>query len=251
MKKLILCTIIFCIPFFGFSQTESSTKNNDNSWDFNITPYLWMSSLKGDMTVLRQNVPVDLEFTDEIISNLNFAGMIHMEAKHHKLSIMLDATYADLDAKGQLQNTRIREHSVELQLKQIIVEGGIGYTFAEVHNFKLDALLGVRYFDASTDLEFKGNDILLNKEFSFVEPYVGLRLRNYWGKWGIGGRIDVGGFGAGSEVSYNYNALVAYQFTDLFGLTLGYQAYKPNYQEDLFAYNIGNEGFLLGFIFKL
>ena len=115
----------------------------------------------------------------------------------------------------------------------------------------MDALLGVRYFDATTDLEFKGNDILLNKDFDFVEPYVGMRFKNNWDKWAVGGRFDVGGFGVGSEVSYKYNAHIAYQFTDLFGLTLGYQAYKPNYQEERFKYNVGNEGFLLGFIFNL
>lgn len=249
MKKTLLYILVFCIPFFGYSQSESATKSNDKSWNFNITPYLWMSSLKGDITVLRQNIPVDLQFTDEIISNLKMVGMIHAEAKHNRLSIMLDATYASLDAKGQFKNTIIREHSVDLKLKETIIEGGLGYTFARIDNFSLDVLAGARYFDMNMDLEFDGNEIL-GKEFNFVEPYVGMRFQNDWGKWALGGRFDVGGFGAGSEISYKYNGLIAYQFTDLFGLTLGYQAYKPNYQEKLFKYNVGNEGFLLGFIFR-
>lgn len=249
MKKTIILISLFCIPFLGTAQTTQEKTVTDNSWNFSVTPYLWMSSLKGDITVLSQESSVNLQFTDEIISNLQMVGMIHAEANHKRLSIMLDASYANLNAKGEAKNT-LKDRSVELDLKQTIIELGIGYSFVKVNNFSLDALVGARYFDMNIDLEFKGNDILLNKEFDFVEPYVGLQLRNYWGKWSVGGRIDAGGFGAGSEISYNYNALVAYQFTDLFGLTLGYQAYKPNYQEELFKYNVGNEGFLVGFIFK-
>jgi len=249
MKKIVLFITIFCIPFFGIAQTTAEKKVPNNAWNFNVTPYLWMSSLKGDMTVLRKDVPIDLQFTDEIISNLKMVGMIHAEAKHNRLSIMLDASYANLEAKGQLKNT-IRDHSVGLKIKQTVVEGGLGYSFVKVSDFTMDALAGARYFNMNSETKFNGNEIS-NRDFNFVEPYVGMRFKNDWGKWAVGARIDVGGFGVGSEISYKYNALVAYKFTDLFGLTIGYQSYKPNYQDTLFKYNIGNEGFLLGFIFNL
>jgi len=249
MKKILLFILICCIPIVGFSQTEKRAEEKNSEWDFAITPYLWMCGLKGDMTVLRQNIPVDLEFSDEVISNLKMAGMLHAEANHKRWSIMLDASYADLEAKGQLKNTIIKDHSVELKLTQTIIELGFAYTFVNVHNFTLDALAGARYFNANMDIDFDENEIY-SKDFNWVEPYVGVRFKNDWGKWAIGGRFDVGGFGAGSDFSYKYNGLVAYQFTDLFGLTLGYQGYKPDYQEELFEYKVANQGFLLGFIFK-
>lgn len=248
MKKRILIAI-FCIPLFGIAQTTKEKQVTDQSWNFSVTPYLWMTSLKGDMTVLRNNIPVDAKFNDDIISNLKMAAMVHAEAKHNRLSIMLDAFYAKLGADGQLQDKIDTDHSVRLRIKQTIIEGGLGYSFAKVNGFTLDALAGVRYFNVNLETEFDGNEIS-ERDFNFVEPYVGMRFQNVWNKWMLAGRIDAGGFGAGSEISYKYNALLAYQFTDLFGLSLGYQAYKPNYQDTLFKYNVGNEGFLLGFNFN-
>lgn len=249
MKKTLLYIIIFCIPILGYSQTEKTSEVERSEWNFAITPYIWMCSLKGDLTVLRQEIPVDLEFTDEVISNLKMAGMLHAEADYKNWSIMLDASYANLDAQGQLKDLVIIDHSVYLKLKQTILEGGFGYSFVKIHEFSLDVLAGVRYFNVNIDIDFDENE-LLSKDFNFVEPYIGLRFQKDWNKWAIGGRFDVGGFGAGSEFSYKYNGLVAYQFTDLFGLTLGYQGYKPDYQEQFFNYKIANQGFLLGFIFR-
>ena len=250
MKKIIVYIILFCIPFVGIAQSTKEKQVTDQSWNFSVTPYLWMTSLKGDMTVLRKDIPVDAKFNDDILSNLKMAAMLHAEAKHNRLSIMLDAFYAKLGADGQLQDKIDTDHSVRLRIKETIIEAGIGYSFVKVHGFTLDALAGVRFFNLKSETEFDENEIS-SRDFDFVDPYVGMRFQNVWNKWSIGARIDVAGFGTGSEISYKYNALAGYQFTDLFGLSLGYQAFKPDYQDTGFKYNIGNEGFLLGFIFKL
>lgn len=249
MRKVILYVVIFCIPFVGFSQTEKETKVDDNSWEFNVAPYLWMTGLNGELTVLNQDVPVDLKFGDDILSNLKMAAMFHAEAKKNRLSIMLDVFYAKLGGDSQIEGP-VNVHDIRVRLKQNMYEGGLGYTFARSGGFSLDALVGARFFDVNTNTEFDGVEVS-SKDFNFLEPYVGMRFENNWTKWSVGGRFDIGGFGAGSEISYKYNVLVGYQFTDLFGLALGYQAYKPDYQEDLFRYNVGSEGLLLGFNFNL
>lgn len=249
MKKIVLFIVIFCLPFSGFSQTESTSTETNESWEFNVTPYLWMTGLSGEMTVLNKDVPVDLNFKGDILSNLKMAAMVHAEAKKGRFSIMLDVFYAKLGADGTLKAETITERNVRVRLKQNMFEGGIGYTFAKAGGFSLDALAGARFFDVNTNTEL--NDVALSsRDFNFIEPYVGMRFQNYWEKWAVGGRIDAGGFGVGSEISYKYNLFVGYQFSELFDLNLGYQSYKPNYVDDLFTYNIASEGFLLGFNFK-
>jgi hypothetical protein len=54
----------------------------------------------------------------------------------------------------------------------------------------------------------------------------------------------------GSEISYKYNVMVGYKFSELFQLDLGYQSYRPDYIEKNYSYNIGNEGPILGFNFS-
>lgn len=249
MKKTVLFVLIFSLSFVGFSQSETTSDKATDNWQFNVTPYLWMTGLKGEMTVLNKDVPVDLDFAGDILSNLKMAAMVHAEAKKGRFSIMLDVFYAKLGADGTLKQETIIERNLRVRLKQNMFEGGIGYTFAKTGGFSLDALVGARFFDVNTNTELNGV-ALSSRDFNFIEPYIGMRFQNNWEKWAVGGRIDAGGFGVGSEISYKYNLLVGYQFSELFGLNLGYQSYKPNYVDDLFVYNIASEGFLLGFNFK-
>jgi hypothetical protein len=239
MKKVVLYLVIFCLPLIGFSQTETTNKKTDDAWHFELTPYLWITSLNGDLTVADNEVPVDLNFADDILSNLKMAAMFHGEAKKNKLSIMLDIFYAKLGEDSEI-NGRVNETEIRVRLKQNMWEAGIGYTIAESGNFKLDALAGGRFFDVNTNTQKNGVEVS-DKDFNFIEPYIGMRFQNDWNKWAVGGRFDVGGFGiSDDEISYKYNLMVAYQFSELFSLDLGYQAFKPDYVDGLFTYNIAN-----------
>jgi len=106
-----------------------------------------------------------------------------------------------------------------------------------------------RKFDLNIDVERDGNN-LSNDDLNFLDPFVGLRLANFWNKFGLGGRFDMGGFGVGSDFSYKYNAFAAYQFSKLFVLELGYQGYKPDYSDDNIGYNVASAGFFIGGSFR-
>jgi len=255
MKKIsfivILCISIISIQFVSAQQmAESETNKTDDGWRFTITPYLWMTNIKGDLTVVNQNVPVDLSFSEDLLSNLKMAGMVHAEAKKNRLSFMIDAFYAklgvDKERTGFFNNTQ----KIKLRLKETLFEGGLGYSFAQTGTFSMDALIGLRYFDVNTNLKI--NDIVItDKDINFLDPYIGVRFINEWNKWAISGRADIGGFDIGSDHSYKINGLITYKFSKSFATSVGYQIYQPDYKEDNFEYNLANQGFILGFMFGL
>jgi len=229
------------------SETETST---DTSWKFTVSPYLWMTNLKGDLTVVNQNVPVDLSFSEDLLSNLKMAAMVHAEAKKNRLSFMIDVFYAKLGTDGQRTGILDNTKDVRLRLKETMFEGGLGYTFAQTGGFSIDALVGARYFNVNTNVQI--NEIVIaDKDINFLDPYVGVRFKNECHKWVLSGRADIGGFDMGSDHSYKINGLISYKFSESFVTSVGYQLYKPDYQKDGFSYNIANEGFLLGFTFVL
>jgi len=229
------------------SETETST---DTSWKFTVTPYLWMTNLKGDLTVINQNIPVDLSFSEDLLSNLKMAAMVHAEAKKNRLSFMIDVFYAKLGTDGQRTGILDNTKDVRLRLKETMFEGGLGYTFAQTGGFSIDALVGARYFNVNTNVQI--NEIVIaDKDINFLDPYVGVRFKNECHKWVLSGRADIGGFEMGSDHSYKINGLISYKFSKSFVTSVGYQLYKPDYQKDGFSYNIANEGFLLGFTFVL
>jgi len=242
MKKILLIILVFCIPFIGFSQEE---QNQSDKWEWDVTPYLWGVGMKGDLTVGSENSAVDLGLSD-IMKDLKLAGMLHVEAKKGKWSIMTDIFYAKLKQEVVYENT----YNIEATVQQTFIELGGGYSFIKQNRFKVDALFGARYFDINVDLNID-NTNALNSDDNFIDPYVGLRFSNYWNKFGVAGRVDVGGFGVGSEISYKYNLLATYQFSKLFELALGYQAYNPYYDNGIdLIYDLSSEGFLLGFNFN-
>ena len=248
MKKLFIFLLLISIPFVGFSQSETTQDTQESSWEWNITPNLWMTGMSGDVSIMNQSVPLDVSFKD-ILKNLKMAAMIHTEAKNGKWSIMLDVVYAKLGSSGTVQGL-INESTITGTVKQTILELGTAYNFVSVENFTLDALFGVRYYDLNLDLDFETINTI-KKGFNFTDPYIGVRFKNSWDKFGLGGRFDVGGFGIGSEISYKYNVYTEYKFSELFQLQFGYQGYTPEYEDNDFEYNVTSAGFILGFNFAL
>jgi len=249
MNKQLLYLFLICIPIIGFSQDETTQETQNPSWEWNLTPYIWMTGMSGDISVLNQTVPLDVSFKD-ILKNLKMAAMIHTEAKNGKWSVMLDIVYAKLESSGEVQGL-MNESTITGTVKQTILELGAAYSFVEVNNFTLDALFGVRYYDLKLELDFETINTI-KKCFNFTDPYVGVRLKNSWDKFGVGGRFDLGGFGIGSDISYKYNVYTEYKFSELFQLQFGYQGYTPDYKNGKsFEYNVTSAGFVLGFNFNL
>lgn len=245
---LILLNIISFQLLSAQENPESEKIKSDDSWKFTVTPYLWMTSLSGDLTVLNQNVPIDLNFSEDILSNLKMAAMVHAEAKKNRLSFMIDVFYAKLGTDGQRTGILGNTKDVRLRLKETMFEGGLGYTFAQTGGFSMDALVGARYFNVNTNVQI--NDVVIaDKDINFLDPYFGVRFLHECHKWALSGRADIGGFDMGSDHSYKINGLISYKFSESFATSVGYQLYKPDYQKDSFRYNIANEGFLLGFTF--
>ncbi len=67
------------------------------------------------------------------------------------------------------------------------------------------------------------------------------------------GDIDIGGFGIGSNFSWNVIAAVSYQLSELVAVTAGYRYFYVDYEDDdatEFAYDVGTNGPGLGVTFS-
>lgn len=143
MKNQLTLLLLICIPFLGFSQSEATQETQKSSWEWNVTPNLWMTGMSGDITVMEQTVSLNVSFSD-LLKNLKMAAMIHTEVKNGKWSIMLDIVYAKLESSGDVQGL-INERSITVTVKQTILELGASYSFVQVNSFTFDALFGGRF----------------------------------------------------------------------------------------------------------
>ena len=117
----------------------------------------------------------------------------------------------------------------------------------------VDLLVGARYWEVDSELSFSGGlgalagRRITNKE-DWIDPFVGLKGRLPLGesRFFIAGGAALGGFDVGSEVFYELNANVGYQWNRSIGTTIGYRLFDVDYDKDDFLYDVRQQGWQLG-----
>jgi hypothetical protein len=69
-------------------------------------------------------------------------------------------------------------------------------------------------------------------EKNWFDPLLVVRMKlPEAGKWQLQARSDIGGFGVGSDLTWQVQAYAGYRFTELFQLTVGYRALGIDYEK--------------------
>ena len=113
------------------------------------------------------------------------------------------------------------------------------------HNF--DILLGLRY--TSQDTEVEPTPVSISE--SWTDPIIGVRWWfNLADDWALIARADVGGFGVGSDLTWQALGLIDWQPFKYVSFTAGYRALYQDYEDGSFKYDATTQGPLLGLNIK-
>lgn len=243
MNKILIMLLITIIPSLSFCQDQSAEgQSNNHKWEFDVSPYISMASISGDISFLNQSVPINAEFKD-ILNNLKMAAFLHAEAKNGNWFVMGDLFYVKLSKDGSID---VLSLDTKLEIKQTVAELGGGYTLVNSQDwFYMDGFVGFRYFGIENLIELNSQE-RLDKTINTTDPFIGVRFRTASNKWISSARFDVGGFGIGSELSWKANIFTGYKFSDLFSVHLGFQGYGIDYEKDNFGLNLTTAGFVTG-----
>jgi|GEM_PF-621792 hypothetical protein len=177
-----------------------------NEWRGAVTPYIWATTIGGSVAYGDTKLAsVDYRARD-VISNINFAAMLTLEAHHGRLGAMADIVFAKLNAQKSeiLGKPNLSSNTT--------VEQGI-YTFAAtytIHNTKntyLDGLAGVRVMNVVSRTDLKVADSVYGASNSNAKsstaPIAGLKGRVRLGDsdYFIPFYIDVGGMAQDTQVT--------------------------------------------------
>ncbi len=260
------------------------------AWIFSATLYGWVPLLNGSTTVKGRTVDVDVDFNDlmnlvrrsEIPKDL-FAFMGYFEARNGHFSIFSDLVYLKIGLNGSMTRSRGVDAlnaavgaSAGLKYEMFIGELAATYEVARWgatgvpgSGTAIDVFGGVRAWwqraDASLALTGTVNvgDLALNADgtlsasqsVSWADPLVGLRLRHQFAP-GLNfvASGDVGGFGVGSQFSWQALAAINYDFCVRNNVTwsgmLGYKALSVDYSKGSgltrYEYDMTMHGPILG-----
>ena len=238
-------------------------------WRFTIAPYAWGVGLSGDVGLFgRGPVEIDIPFSD-IIQDLNIAAMAAGEAHNGTWGVFVDMNYTSLSSGGSTSRVLERLPATADVKAEVDVTEFIGtimgqWRAIDSDQATLDVMAGGRYWNVENDVNVKATitgdeaaGIVLSRELSgddgasWVDPMVGAKMRIntsmpvYFTGWGM-----VGGFGVGSDFSWDVMGGVGYQWTDHFATVLGYRALGVDYENDGFVYDVVQQGVALGAVFN-
>ncbi|TYA54734.1 hypothetical protein [Formosa maritima] len=250
IKKITLACFLLSSLFIVSQDETVETKNS--SWNFTVEPYLMFPNMKGD-TQIRENLPslgVDADI-ENIFSHLKMGAMLYLEAKNENWAITSDFVYMKLGE--DVSPTNLVE-SGELEVKE---------TLWELDGYRrilpmLEVGLGMRLVSVSADANFSFvfQDRSADITETWVDPIIVIRSHNIIkDNFLVNLKGDIGGFGIGSDFTWQIQVDAGYKFSDLFHLMIGYRYIGIDYEtgsgSDYFAYNIDTFGpeMRLGFSF--
>lgn len=261
--------------------TTDTLEAPPRAWELRVTPYAWLVGMNGDVTVNGRKTEVDASFIDLVEKSDSIIALFgNFEARKGRFSLYNDSLYAKLTAsKNTLTNlnpvpglslTLGADVGAEFQL--VIVEAGATYQLFQHHSgggwkdsvpsrsTALDLVVGGRYWNIETDLklgltatvDFAALGLRRSRSLAIADggtvdwfdPLVGLRLRHQLAPGqDLFARGDIGGFGVGSD--FSWNAIAGYSWECRcrpFGATLsGFVGYRALYAD--YAQGSGNRQF--------
>ena len=242
MKKLFFLMSLLCLGIMHAQTTENEEKEE---WNWQVTPYFWFTGLSGDLDFRNQNIPISADFGD-LMEKFSFGFLLHAEASKGRWFMMGDLVYIKLTKDGTIEQVNI---PAELELKQLIAEIGGGYNILNSQDWLfVDVFGGLRYFDISNEINTSGVAVF-DRTTNVNDPFIGIRFRTITERWINSARIDAGGLGIGSDISWKANIYVGYRFSEVFSLLFGLQGYGIDYRKDDLRLKLNYGGLATGLNF--
>jgi len=232
-------------------------------WRINVALYGWAMSVSSTTTVRGQTLEANASFLDLMQKSNSLIGFMgYFEADKGRAGLYADLVYTNLGFgadhvgyRNPIFGLRITTTaSAALTYQMFIVDVGgiyelVRWPGAEGSSTAIDGLLGFRYwnnsiaasFDATANVNFSnlhiersfGIAVARSDVVQWVDPVFGLRLRHrFTPNQEIFVRGDIGGFGLGSQFTWQAVAVYSYawQFTGYqIAAALGFRALGVNY----------------------
>jgi hypothetical protein len=251
--------LFLLVALFGFktllSQDSLVQAPITKTWHYRVEPYMMFPNMNGSTGVAALPL-VDVNASaSDIFSKLKMGAMLFLEASNGNWSVNSDLLFMNLEQHATPSTIL---NSGKVNAKQL------GWELAGLKRvtpwleFGIGALLNSLEMDLNISRNQVGGGTLSqsgNQSKTWLDPMLIARLNTPANKKFIGQfRGEVGGFGIGSDFSWQVQAIAGYRFSKLFDLTAGYRAIGLDYNAGdgakTFVYDMVTFGPMLRFGFS-
>lgn len=234
---------LLSLVMLTLTQSIYSQESEKAKWHYLTEVYLMFPTMSGDITIA-DLPPVEIDAdAGNIFSHIKMGAMLYFEATNDNWSISSDLIYMKL-GQDVVPNNLVSSGAVTMKQTAWEVAGLKRFTPW------LEGGLGGRLVSLYTGLELETvrentQEGSVNK--TWFDPIIIVRSQGaIKGKWLLQFRGDVGGFGLGSDFSWQVQANVGYRFCKLFQTTIGYRYIGINYDKgegiERFRYDVDTYG---------
>jgi hypothetical protein len=265
-------------PAGGSKEPAPAIPSTDPKLEVAITPFIWLVGFDGTVGVRGINADINKNFFQILDDTDHVFGLMGaVDVTYDRFVFQLNGTWTTAEVEQEPARVPAGTINSNVNMDSSWVEIFAGYRVVD-HAFDdaprtkrrltLDAFVGGRFTWIDSDLtvstqvpiQLPDGSILNPGDARFVDesefwadPFVGLRLDlGLTENWNLGFRGDIGGFGAGSEFSWQAFGGVGYRFnfeTWTMNVFAGYRAIGQDYSEGDFTWDVVTHGPMVGLSF--
>ena len=221
----------------------------ENPWSFNLSIYGWATAIDGTISAGGRSADVDIAFND-VLKHLDMTFMGAAELRYKRWGFMGDLVYARLhdDIAPPAGIVFSSTHEV---VKETIGTFLLSYRVVDARPAYVDFFAGARVYSFYSEIVLRPNlgqtGIQASGTSTWADPIVGVRGRYYVSRAVfLNGHGDIGGFGAGSELTWQVLGAVGVQAARWCDLQLGYRALGFEYNSGRGKQEITTHGPIIG-----
>lgn len=218
-------------------------------WRFQATIYGWLSGVSGDVGV-RGIGPVGIDISPgQAISDLDGALMGSFGGFTDQFMFLTDFMLTKVSSDGQIRDGAF---NYDYSQTQITVQGLVGYMLPlGMPQLQLAPTVGFRYQNLSADLGISPAFLPVTYNdggtVQWIDPTVGLYAHyDFNDRWFVTALGDVGGFGVGSNFTWQAFGAVGYNWSKTISTSIGYRAIYEDYESGGFVYDTTQQGAFVG-----
>jgi opacity protein-like surface antigen len=210
--------------------TLAATSAAAEDWTFIVSAYGWFPAMEVDATIDRPGGSVSTEVDTsaiEILDALNFGVFGTAEARRGRLGLFGDVFFTDLGVSetGPLGGRQSLANDL------FMFTGAAAWRLWQEGGTFVDAYGGGRV--VSLDTTVTVGALSASKSTTYVDPLVGVRV-GYAAteRVTLNASANIGGFGVGSEFTWEAYAGANYAFTERVSAELGYRYLSIDYENN-------------------
>lgn len=199
-----------------------------------MTVYGWLPWIDGKVKSDSSGETVSTSISGgDVLDSLKFAFMAAGEVHYGRIGFLHDTVYSKLGSDGTLSGPFMSD--IEVETTALLAVNALSYRVYEQNGALVEPFVGARYVSVETDIDITGGgpagaEASAKIDESWWEPVIGLRGRvPLTDKLTAGGFVNIGGFGVGSEFTWDIFAGLDYALSRRVSTNMGFRYISIDY----------------------